>query len=42
LPARFRRGARLNQADKATFYAGGERGYTDYPLLTGQEEAVRA
>jgi N-ethylmaleimide reductase len=42
LPARFRRGARLNQADKATFYAGGERGYTDYPFLTGQEEAVRA
>ena len=31
LPARFRLGTRLNQADRATFYAGGERGYTDYP-----------
>lgn len=25
--------APLNQGDPATFYAGGERGYTDYPVL---------
>jgi N-ethylmaleimide reductase len=33
LPERFRRGAQLNEADQATFYAAGERGYTDYPTL---------
>jgi N-ethylmaleimide reductase len=38
LPARFRLGARLNQADKSTFYAGGERGYTDYPFLAAEDE----
>lgn len=30
---RFRLDAPLNQPDTATFYAGGERGYTDYPTL---------
>jgi N-ethylmaleimide reductase len=30
---RFRKGAVLNRADRATFYTGGERGYTDYPAL---------
>jgi len=34
LPERFRRGAALNPADKATFYGGGAHGYTDYPTLT--------
>ena len=33
LPERFRRGAQLNEPDPATFYGGGERGYTDYPAL---------
>jgi N-ethylmaleimide reductase len=30
LPERFAAGAPLNQPDPATFYDGGERGYTDY------------
>lgn len=30
---RFRIGAQLNAADRATYYAGGTRGYTDYPAL---------
>ncbi|HEU4408281.1 MAG TPA: alkene reductase [Polyangiaceae bacterium] len=34
LPERFRRGAGLNAPDRATFYGGGDRGYTDYPALT--------
>jgi N-ethylmaleimide reductase len=34
LPERFRTGAALNTPDKDTFYAGGEKGYTDYPALT--------
>lgn len=33
LPERFRRGAPLNAPDRATFYQGEEKGYTDYPLL---------
>jgi N-ethylmaleimide reductase len=33
LPLRFARNAPLNQPDMATFYAGEERGYTDYPVL---------
>jgi N-ethylmaleimide reductase len=33
LVARSRGGASLNGADRATFYVGGERGYTDYPTL---------
>jgi 2,4-dienoyl-CoA reductase-like NADH-dependent reductase (Old Yellow Enzyme family) len=33
LPERFRRGAQLNEPDQSTFYAPGERGYTDYPTL---------
>lgn len=33
LPERFRAGAALNAPDKATFYAPGEKGYTDYPVL---------
>jgi N-ethylmaleimide reductase len=35
LPERFRRGAPLNAADRPTFYAGGEKGYVDYPALAG-------
>lgn len=33
LPERFRRDAPLNAPDPATFYGGGEAGYTDYPFL---------
>jgi N-ethylmaleimide reductase len=33
LPHRFGRKATLNTPDQATFYAGEEKGYTDYPAL---------
>jgi len=33
LPARLRSGAPLNEPDRATFYGGDHRGYTDYPTL---------
>lgn len=33
LPERFRRGAPLNPADRATFYTAGPEGYVDYPAL---------
>ena len=32
LVSRFRNGYPLNTADQSTFYAGGEKGYTDYPV----------
>src|SRR4029079_12683350 len=38
LVERLKRGAPLNVPDKATFYGGGAKGYTDYPKL----EAVAA
>jgi len=34
LPARIRAGGPYNIADRATFYGGDQRGYTDYPELT--------
>jgi N-ethylmaleimide reductase len=34
LPARYRKGASLNAPDQATFYAGEEKGYIDYPSLS--------
>ncbi len=34
LVARLRTGAALNEPDQATFYAGGAKGYTDYPTLS--------
>jgi N-ethylmaleimide reductase len=34
LPERFRRNAKLNEPDRATFYGGDGRGYIDYPFLT--------
>jgi N-ethylmaleimide reductase len=34
LVERFKRGAPLNAPDKATFYGGGAKGYTDYPTLS--------
>ncbi len=33
LPERLRAGAPLNPPDRATFYGGDARGYTDYPVL---------
>ncbi len=33
LTRRLRTGAPLNPADRATFYGGGDAGYTDYPTL---------
>lgn len=33
LVERLKRGARLNPPDKATFYGGDAKGYTDYPAL---------
>jgi N-ethylmaleimide reductase len=33
LVERLKRGAPLNPPDKATFYGGGAKGYTDYPVL---------
>jgi len=33
LPKRFELHAELNQPDRATMYGGGEKGYTDYPVL---------
>jgi len=35
LDSRLARGATLNAPDKATFYGGGAKGYTDYPTLSG-------
>lgn len=35
LPARMAADAELNEPDPATFYGGGEVGYTDYPALEG-------
>jgi N-ethylmaleimide reductase len=34
LPKRFELNGDLASWDKATFYTPGEKGYTDYPLLT--------
>jgi len=35
LPERFRRGGPFNTPDRATFYGGSTKGYTDYPALAG-------
>ena len=39
LPERLRTGAPLNEPDRATFYGGDERGYTDYPVLETADAA---
>lgn len=39
LPERLREGAELNEADPATFYSKGAKGYTDYPFLAELAEA---
>ena len=33
LPRRIREQAGLNKYDRDTFYAGGDKGYLDYPFL---------
>jgi N-ethylmaleimide reductase len=39
LVERFKREASLNAFDKATFYGGGAKGYTDYPALESADAA---
>jgi N-ethylmaleimide reductase len=39
LVERFKRGAPLNTPDKATFYGGSDKGYTDYPALESANAA---
>jgi N-ethylmaleimide reductase len=39
LVERLKKGAPLNEWDKATFYGGGAKGYTDYPTLQPAEAA---
>ncbi len=34
LPARFKMGYPLNNADPASLYGGSEKGYTDYPFYS--------
>ena len=36
---RLKKGAPLNEWDKATFYGGGAKGYTDYPTLQKADAA---
>jgi N-ethylmaleimide reductase len=36
LPRRLRAGGPFNTPDRATYYGGGTKGYTDYPSLDGQ------
>jgi N-ethylmaleimide reductase len=36
LPERIAQGAPLNPYNRATFYGGAEKGYTDYPALNAQ------
>jgi N-ethylmaleimide reductase len=40
LVERLRIGAQLNVPDRATFFGGGTRGYTDYPVLTTAEHSA--
>jgi len=39
LVERLKKGASLNEWDKATFYGGGAKGYTDYPTLEAAQAA---
>ena len=40
LPERLRHAAPLNAYDRATFYGGGEAGYTDYPTLAEAQKSA--
>lgn len=42
LPSRFAHGHPLAQADRETFYQGGERGYADYPAFSATSVADHA
>jgi N-ethylmaleimide reductase len=42
LVERLRRGAPLNEPDRATFFGGGAAGYTDYPMLDQVARAATA
>ena len=42
LVARLKSGAELNAPDESTFYTPGPKGYTDYPALSAQPEALLA
>ena len=37
---RLRIGAELNEPDAETFYSGGAKGYTDYPVLSASRPAI--
>src|SRR3954464_6959565 len=41
LVERLKKGAPLNEPDKATFYGGGAKGYTDYPVLRDSLQAAQ-
>src|SRR3954451_13075699 len=41
LVERLKQGAPLNEPDKATFYGGGAKGYTDYPALNEALDAAQ-
>jgi N-ethylmaleimide reductase len=41
LVERLKKSAPLNTPDKATFYGGGEKGYTDYPVLGAALDAAQ-
>ena len=41
LVERLKSGAPLNPFDKATFYGGGAKGYTDYPALGDALDAAQ-
>ncbi|ABD86930.1 alkene reductase [Rhodopseudomonas palustris] len=41
LVERLRRGGPFNEPDKATFYGGGAKGYTDYPTLDEKLQAAQ-
>jgi N-ethylmaleimide reductase len=42
LPERIRTGAELNAPDPSTFFAGGPKGYIDYPFLDHAPTAIQA
>jgi N-ethylmaleimide reductase len=42
LPARLKNGYPLTPYNRATFYGGGEAGYTDYPVHDGLRQAETA
>lgn len=41
LVRRYRESLPLNDADRSTFYTGGEAGYTDYPFYDHTDDPAR-